>query len=263
MRINLVARRWPGPEAVEITVAGNVGHSIKLLRYLVRYDVKNFIRFPGRTYDISLGSIAESTLPQWRLLRFARGNNPTHWNEIKCSDSSGAIKVHLSRDHSRAYLMRLYIARTESLGIQSSVLCFTFFDHGKKLGYHLYRPLFFRIVGPVDLAPESILFGTIFRGRTAGRTLRLSCGADPVADPLRITAVRIPRGAPITAKIAVGRQKVRVVLETATASRNISGHLTVVVSGKSKAYKFRVGYLGLVIGGKGTASRHTGQAPPG
>ncbi len=248
LRLDIAARVWPGPEAVEVTVLGTVAGSAEALRYLVKYEVRNLIRFPGINYYVDLGNVAESSLPQWRVLRIQRGGNPTPWDEVRCTALSRSIEAHLGRPHDRDYLVRLRLARTPSLGMRSCTLRFSFFDHGKKLRYYVDRPVVFRVVGPVDLVPESILFGAVPRGKAVSETLHLFVSAGSQAGPYRIVGLRVPRGSPVIARIASDGQAARITLKTAQAPAHASGHVEVVISNRRSSYLFREDYMALVIG---------------
>ncbi len=251
LRLDIAARVWPGPEAVEVTIAGTVGRSAEVLRYLVKYEVRNLIRFPGINYYVDLGNVAESSLPQWRVLRIRRGGNPTPWDEVRCTALSRSIEAHLGRPHDRDYLVRLRLARTPSLGMKTCTLRFSFFDRGRKLRYYVDRPVVFRVVGPVDLVPESILFGAVPRGKAVSESLHLFVRAGSQADPYRIVSLRVPRGSPIIARIVTSGRAARITLKTTRAPAHVTGHVEVVISNRHSLYRFREDYMALVIGTHG------------
>ncbi|MGC8541801.1 MAG: hypothetical protein ACP5QA_14405 [Phycisphaerae bacterium] len=169
------------------------------------------------------------------------------WDQMRCTSSGRSIEVRLGQRHDGDYQLRLRIARTSSLGIRSCKLRFTFFDRGKKLNYRLERPVVFRVVGPVDLAPESVLYGAVSRGKPVSKTIRLL--VKPASNVLnyRITSVRIPKGSPVAAWIESGGRAVRMTLKTAQAPVRANGHITIVISNGHNSYSFREDYLALVI----------------
>ncbi|NNM85030.1 MAG: DUF1573 domain-containing protein [Phycisphaerales bacterium] len=247
LRVDIIARVWPGREDVEVTVVGTAGGSAKVLRYLFQYQVKNVVQFPGGSYDVDLGEVAESSLPRWRYFNVYRGDNPMPWDQMRCTSSDQSIEVRLGQRHQGDYRLGLHIARTSSLGVRSCILRFTFFDRGKKLSYHLERPVVFRVVGPVDLTPESILYGAVSPGRLVPKTIRLLATAKSHAATYRITNIRIPKGTPVAAEIESGGQAVRVILKTAQAPVCASGHVVIMISNGRNSYSFREDYLALVI----------------
>ena len=85
LHIHVTARIWPGPEGVQIAVVGKVGATAHAIKYLVRYEVKNFVSFPGASYYVNLGTINDSALPRWVALRIRRGGQ---------SDAVGRDAVH-------------------------------------------------------------------------------------------------------------------------------------------------------------------------
>jgi hypothetical protein len=246
--VDIIARVWPGKEDVEVAVVGTAGGSAKVLRYLFQYQVKNLIQFPRGSYNVDLGKITESSLPQWKSLNIERGDNPMPWDQMRCTALDQSIEARLDRPHHGDYQLRLHIARTSSLGIRSCMLRFTFYDRGKKLSYHLDRPVVFRVVGPVDLAPESILFGAVSRGKAITRTLRLFVKTQSQSNPYRIVAIHVTKGSPITGLISSGGQTAQITLKTAGVHASADGHVGVVITNGRRSYIFRENYLALVTG---------------
>lgn len=247
LRLDITARIWPGSEAVEVTVAGKVGHSMEALRYYIKYDVENLISFPGMSYYVNLGSVDESALPRWITLLIRRGANPTPWDQLRCTVLGRSIKAHLGQPHGGAYLLRLHLARTTSLGIRSCKLHFTFFDHGKGLKYHVDRPMVFRIVGPVDLSPDSIFFGSADTGKVLDQQIVLWVGAPKTEQTFRINSAKVGDTAHLKTQISRNGQAVLFSLHTAGLAGRVAGHIIIIVSGVGKIYRFREDYLAYII----------------